>query len=357
MYTTETLPRSVMENIIPANYSIRDALRVLDRIGIQGNVLFVVGETKKLLGTITDGDIRRGLLKDANINDPALNIANKNYFFVKESDDIAQRIKYCKKENIRFLPSLDEYGCLLTVLDISQYAGFLPVNAVIMAGGKGQRLMPLTATIPKPMLKIGSKPIIEHNIDRLIKFGVQQISISLNYLGNIICDYFKDGSGKGIAIEYLWEEVPLGTLGSITLKNDYDKDYILVMNSDLLTNIDFEDFFNVFISSNADLAVAAIPYHSDIPYAVLDLSQSNEILSFTEKPRFTHYSNAGIYLFKRELIDLLTPGEYFNATDFIQLLIDKRMKVVAFPLLCYWLDIGRINDYLKAQEDIKHLQL
>ena len=226
-----------------------------------------------------------------------------------------------------------------------------------MAGGKGKRLMPLTANLSKPMLKVGEKPIIEHNVDRLIKFGVQHISISVNYLGDIISDYFQDGGEKGVKIDYIRENEPMGTMGSITLKKTYEKEYIILMNSDLLTNIDFEDFFNEFTNSEADMAVATIPYHSDIPYAVLDLNGSNEIVSFQEKPRYTHYSNAGIYLFKRSLIDLLPAGEYYDATDLIQLLIKKKMKVIAYPILGYWLDIGRMNDYLKAQEDIKHLQL
>lgn len=346
-----------MDFIIHVSHSIKDALRIIDRIGVARTVLFLIDQNHKLLGTISDGDIRRGLLKDISIDAPAVEVANKNYISVKENDDIAGAIKYCKKEGVRFLPLLGKNGCLQKVLDVNQFAGFLPLSAVIMAGGKGKRLMPLTANLPKPMLKVGEKPIIEHNVDRLIKFGVQHISISVNYLGDIISDYFQDGGEKGVKIDYIRENEPMGTMGSITLKKTYEKEYIILMNSDLLTNIDFEDFFNEFTNSEADMAVATIPYHSDIPYAVLDLNGSNEIVSFQEKPRYTHYSNAGIYLFKRSLIDLLPAGEYYDATDLIQLLIKKKMKVIAYPILGYWLDIGRMNDYLKAQEDIKHLQL
>lgn len=346
-----------MDNIISTNFSVKDALQVLDRIGVYGTVLFVTNQDGYLHGTVTDGDIRRGLLKGIGINSNILDIANKNFTALRENEDVTNTIKYCKTENIRFLPFLDTSGKLIKVVDVYQYAGFLPVNAIIMAGGKGQRLMPLTANMPKPMLKVGSKPIIEHNIDRLIKFGVQHISISINYLGEKISDYFQDGTSKGIHIDYISENIPLGTIGSIKLKSSYEKEYVLVLNSDLLTNIDFEDFFNAFLSSNADMAVASIPYHSDVPYAVLDLNTENEILAFQEKPRYTHHSNAGIYLFKRDLIDLLPENTFFNATDLIQLLIDRKKKIVAFPILGYWLDIGRMNDYLKAQEDIKHLQL
>lgn len=346
-----------MDNVISISYSIKDALKTLDRIGVFGNVLFVADDNTRLLGTVTDGDIRRGLLRDIDINSSVLDIANKKFRSAKEQENVAAIIKLCKKENIRYLPLIDSHDKLIKIIDVYQFAGFLPVNAVIMAGGKGQRLMPLTANIPKPMLNVGEKPIIEHNIDRLIKFGVQHISISINHLGEMISNYFQDGSQKGIHIDYISETIPLGTIGSIKLKNRYEKEYILVLNSDLLTNIDFEDFFNTFISRNADMAVASIPYHSDVPYAVLDLNTENEILAFQEKPRYTHHSNAGIYLFKRELIDFLPENTFFNATDLIQMLIDRKKKIVAYPILGYWLDIGRMNDYLKAQEDIKHLQL
>lgn len=346
-----------MDNIISTNFSVKDALQVLDRIGVERTVLFVTDQDGYLHGAVTDGDIRRGLLKGIGIDSNILNIANKNFTALKENEDVTNTIKHCKTENIRFLPFLDASGKLIKVVDVYQYAGFLPVNAIIMAGGKGQRLMPLTANMPKPMLKVGSKPIIEHNIDRLIKFGIQYISISINYLGEIITEYFQDGDSKGICIDYISENMPMGTIGSIKLKKSYEKDYILVLNSDLLTNIDFEDFFNAFVSCDADMAVASIPYHSDIPYAVLDLNHNNEILAFQEKPRYTHHSNAGIYLLKKELIDLIPENTFFNATDLIQTLIDKKKKIIAFPILGYWLDIGRMNDYLKAQEDIKHLQL
>lgn len=346
-----------MNNTISTKFSVKDALKVLDTIGTYGTVLFIIDENGILVGTVTDGDIRRGLLNNIEISAPVLNVANQNFKFIKEDEDASEIIKFCKSENIRYLPFIDNQGKMQNVIDVYQYTALLPVNAVIMAGGKGQRLLPLTATTPKPMLHVGGKPIIEHNIDRLIKFGIQYISISINYLGEQIVDFFQDGKQKGVRIDYISEEQPLGTIGAIKQKSQFQKDYILVLNSDVLTNIDFEDFFNFFLASGSDMAVASIPYHSDIPYAVLDLNYNNEVIAFREKPRYTHYSNAGIYLMKKELIDFIPDKKFFNATDLIQTLIDNSKKVFAYPILGYWLDIGRMNDYLKAQEDIKHLQL
>lgn len=349
-----------MKYTISSTSTIRQALFMLDQIGVTGTVLFVIDDNNLLLGTLTDGDIRRGLLKDADINTLAIKVANPNFIYATQTsqeDDISSKVAICKQSKIRFLPVLGTNKTLINIIDIQSYLGFLPLHAIIMAGGRGQRLLPLTASLPKPMLNVGEKPIIEHNIDRLIKFGIENISISINYLGHIISNYFGDGKTKGINIDYIQETTPLGTMGSTTLKINYNKDYILLMNSDLLTNIDFNDFYNEFINNNADLSIASIPYHSDIPYAVFELTNGNNVKSFKEKPRYTYYANAGIYLFKKELLSLIPKGQYFDATDFIQLLIDKRLKVTTYPILGYWLDIGRMNDFVKAQEDIKHIQL
>ena len=348
--------KSEIKNIIKDTYTVKDALWVLNDMSIASNVLFIVNENNTLIGTLTDGDIRRGLLKDLDVKSPAVLAANTRFRFIRNDDNTTQKIKEYKQAGIRYVPLIDGNNTLLSVLDLHFSLGFLPVDAIIMAGGKGQRLMPLTADIPKPMLKVGSKPILEHNIDRLIKFGVRSIHISINYLGHIITNYFDDGSAKNISIKYLEETKPLGTIGSVKLADNYEKDYILLMNSDLLTDINFEDFFTEFIESQADMSVATVPYNIDIPYAVLETNKDNQVLSLAEKPRYTYFSNAGIYLFKKELLDMIPHDEFYNATDLMEAVIAQGKKLISYPVLGYWLDIGRMNDYLKAQEDIKHLQ-
>lgn len=226
-----------------------------------------------------------------------------------------------------------------------------------MAGGKGKRLMPLTEKIPKPLLKVGDKPIIEYNIDRLIRYGVKNIHISINHLGQQLIDYFGDGSQKNVFINYVREDKPLGTIGSILLIDEFMYEDILVMNSDLLTNIDYADFYTVFKNSNADMAVAAASYHVDVPYAVLEVDGKNLATSLKEKPRYTYYSNAGIYFIKKDVLSMIPEDEFYNITDLMEDLLSKKMKLITYPITGYWLDIGRHEDYRKAQEDIKHLKL
>jgi len=344
-------------NTINSGATIKDALRLIDLSGESGYTLFVIDESDKLLGTLTDGDIRRILLKGYIIEDSILVCININYRKVFKNDDLSSMFRELKKQKIRFLPVVDENSCLISILDLQYYIGFIPVDAVIMAGGRGQRLLPLTSKVPKPMLIVGDKPIIEHNIDRLIKFGVQKIYISVNYLKEKIEDYFVDGNKKNISITYIKEDMPLGTFGAVTLVNDFEKDYILLMNSDLLTDINFDDFFNKFVESKADMAVAAVSYKSEVPYAVLETTETNQVLSIKEKPKYSYLSNAGIYLFKRDLLKHIPKGIFYNTTDFMDFIIEKNFKLIAYPILGYWLDIGRMDDYLKAREDILHLNI
>jgi NDP-sugar pyrophosphorylase family protein len=206
------------------------------------------------------------------------------------------------------------------------------------------------------MLIVGDKPIIDHNIDRLIKFGITDIIISVRYLSEVIMDHLGDGSSKGISITYLLEDDPLGTIGALGSIEGINTKHILLMNSDILTNIDFEDFFNHYLNNDSAMCVASIPYQIQVPYAVLDI-KDNQILSFIEKPSYTYYSNAGIYFLNRELQKFIPKDTFYNATDLMQSLIYKGKKVVHYPMLNYWLDIGRHQDYIKAQEDVKHLAL
>lgn len=226
-----------------------------------------------------------------------------------------------------------------------------------MAGGKGTRLMPLTKDTPKPLLKVGDKPIIEHNIDRLANFGIDQQFISIKHLGHLIKDYFGNGENKSINIKYITEEKPLGTIGAIsTVQETLLHDVQLVMNSDILTNINYEEFYTEFINEEADFAVATIPYEVKIPYAVL-VTEGKNITNFKEKPTYTYYSNAGIYLMKKDIIKLIPKNKFYNTTDLMEDLIRRGKKVISFPILDYWLDVGKHDDYQKAQEDIKHLKL
>jgi dTDP-glucose pyrophosphorylase len=343
-------------HIIPSTASVRDALQVIDEQGLIANVLFVVDEKSKLIGTLTDGDIRRGLLRGEVLASSVSAVINKNFKFL-EMPLQASAVKLLKERHISFAAVLNELQEIIEILDINKYKPTIPVHAVLMAGGKGQRLMPLTKDTPKPLLVVGNKPIIEHNIDRLSKFGIQNIHISVNYLGDQLKSYFTDGTEKNLNIDYITETEFLGTIASVKLTDDYKYETLLVMNSDLLTNIDFYDFYQSFLNEEADMAIASTTYHVDIPYAVMETNGGSQISSLKEKPRYTYYSNAGIYLIKKELLDLIPEGVFYNVTDLIDRLLELNKKVVSFPIMGYWLDIGKHEDFKKAQDDIKHLKL
>lgn len=341
-------------HVILDSSTVKESLARLNEIGIANNVLFITDSEGHLLGSLTDGDIRRGLLSNAELNSNVKMIMNGQCKRISNREfDNNQLLQY-RQMGIHNIPLINEDGVLVDVINLDDYKEIIPVDALIMAGGKGERLLPLTKSTPKPLLKVGDKPIIEHNIDRLIKFGIQYFHISVNYLANQICDYFGDGSEKGIVIKYLKETKPLGTLGAATLADKYIHEDILLMNSDLLTNIDFSDLYREYKESSADMAVASIPHHVDLPYGILELEDSN-VTSLKEKPRYTYFANAGIYLFKKSLLNDLAIGEYFNATDLMERVISEKGKLIHFPVLGYWLDIGRMSDYEKAQEDIKHI--
>lgn len=345
------------QHIIADNLSIRETLKRIDQYGLIANVLFIIDDNRHIIGAVSDGDIRRGLLAGADLKDSVTKVCQRKFKFLVKNEYELSDVETLKAKNIRFVPIIDNTNQIVQILDVHHFTPTLPLHAVIMAGGKGQRLLPLTQHTPKPLLKIADKPILEYNIDRLAKFGIKDIAISINYLGEQIEDYFKDGKSKNLCIEYVREEQFLGTIASVKLIKEFHEDAILIMNSDLLTNIDFAAFYNKFIQEGADMAIASTTYHVDVPYAVMEVNENYEVHSLKEKPRYTYYSNAGIYIIKKELLNLIPNGEYYDVTDLIDRLLDLKKKVVSFPIMGYWLDIGKHNDYIKAQEDIKYLNL
>jgi dTDP-glucose pyrophosphorylase len=333
--------------------TILQALEKLSTLG-ENLTLFTIDDQGVLLGVITDGDIRRGLIKGFTLYDIITNIMNKNFKYILENDISYEVITSLKDSSAKIIPVLTIDKKIQRFINLFELKAILPVDAVIIAGGRGERLLPLTKLIPKPMLSIGEKPILEHNIDFLSKYGITNFHISVNYLKNIIKDYFKNGSNKNIEINYIEENKPLGTIGSVKLSNVYKNNDILIMNSDLLTNINLADFYKSFKESNADMSIATSSYNVNIPYAVLDV-ENGQVKSFKEKPTYNYFSNAGIYLIKKSLINEIPDNEFYNATDLINKLLELKRTITTYPILGYWLDVGKHEDYSKAQEDIKHI--
>jgi dTDP-glucose pyrophosphorylase len=342
-------------HLIDSVCSAREALQKLEYLPDSASrTLFVTESSNLMIGTITDGDIRRGLLDGLEISQGIIQFMNKKFKYLTQDEDHLDKIRLFKKAAIDIVPVLDKDNKIINLIDLKRTKTLIPASALIMAGGRGERLRPFTDSIPKPMLLVGGKPIIEHNIDRLISFGINEIYISVNYLKEAIINYFGNGSEKGIIIKYIEEEQPLGTLGALTLVESFVHDDILVMNSDLLTNIDLEDFYRFYKDSQASMCLASIPYIVKIPYAVLE-THHQVIKAFTEKPTYTYYSNGGIYLLKKQLKDKLRYNDFLNATDLMNLIISENGVLTHYPLLNYWLDIGRYEDFIKAQEDVNHI--
>lgn len=339
--------------LIRDNITVREALIALNRLSDDTLVLFVIDEKDRLAGTLTDGDIRRSLIEGIAV-DACVSVAMHTQFrYIYQNEVCVERLKAFKEAGVTLLPVLKSDGTIQTVYNLKKKKSILPLDAVLMAGGKGERLRPLTELTPKPLLKVGEKAIIDYNIDNLISFGVSHISVTTNYLGEQIEKHFEEPREE-VKVNCVREPHYLGTIGSIKFIDTFYHDTILLMNSDLFTNINFEDFFLHFKRNDADMSVAAIPYSISVPYGIFDLEERT-IKGVKEKPTYNYYANSGIYLIKRKLLDLIPDGVFFNATDFMEKLIREGFHVIRFPLVGYWIDIGKPEDYRKAQEFVKHL--
>jgi dTDP-glucose pyrophosphorylase len=345
---------SYRKHLIQSGSTIKEALIVLDLLA-KDAILFITDKEEHLLGSLTDGDVRRGLIKGYKIDDFVDEIIQQNPKFIRKGEDDLKKLINYREENFKILPVLDKEDRIVNVINFRNTKSYLPLDAVIMAGGRGERLRPLTDETPKPLLKIGEKPILEHNLDRLCMFGIDDFWITLRYKGKQIEDYFGNGSERNVAIKYIYENEPLGTVGAVSKIKNLIHNYVLITNSDLLTNIDYERFFLDFIKQDADFSVVTIPYRVDIPYAVLETSNGH-VVNFKEKPTYTYYSNGGIYLMKKEVLSQIPIEKQYNSTDLMENLIKKGKKVISYPLQGYWLDIGKHEDFLKAQKDIHHIK-
>lgn len=343
-----------LKHIAHISTPVREALKMLDVLASDA-ILFLVDDENKLLGSLTDGDLRRGFIKGLGFEDALSEFIQSNPKYIQQGKYNLKEIIALREKFFTVFPVVNAHMQIINVVNFRHQKSYLPVDALIMAGGRGERLKPLTDNTPKPLLKVGDKPIIEHNIDRLNTYGIDDIWISLRYLGNQLVDYFQDGSDKALRINYVWEENALGTAGALALVEGFIHDHVLMMNSDLLTNIDFEDLYLFFEEQEADFVVACIPYQVNVPYAVME-TQDKVVTGFKEKPTYTHYSNAGIYLMKKEVVELVPKNQMYNATDLMEQLIQEGKKVVAYPLVGYWLDVGKHEDYQKAQNDIKQIK-
>ncbi|MEG1413944.1 MAG: nucleotidyltransferase family protein [Mucinivorans sp.] len=334
--------------------TILDALYKLEELSHHHiMVLFALGQDQKIKGTVTVGDVRRGLIGGLSLSSTVEEVMNANFTYLTAGDFDTEKLKFIKRAQLSIVPLLDKDGFLVKILNFQTQKSFLPIDAVLMAGGRGERLRPMTLTTPKPLLEVAGKPIIDYNIDNILDHGIEHINVTTNYLAEQFDAHFAKPC-RSIQVRCVRETEFLGTMGSVKFIPSWHNDTILVMNSDLFTNVDLEDFFLHFKEHDADMSVAAVPYSVSIPYGIFEIEGARNIKGIREKPSFHYYANAGIYLIKRQVLDLIPDGEPFNATDLIDLLIARGRSVIRFPLSGYWVDIGKPEDFKKVQELAKH---
>lgn len=341
-------------HLFPQNKTLLEALAAINSLAPDPLVLFVVDDEKRMVGTLTDGDSRRALVAGASVNDKAEKIMHRGFNFMHVEDiQNVKEIRRQKELKMVLVPVLNKENHIVDIINLEKYKTRLPVDAVMMAGGKGERLRPLTEKTPKPLLPVGDKAIIDHNVDRLISYGINHISVTVNYLKEQIEEHYHEPRNE-VQIQTVREPKYLGTIGSIKFVPHFYNDTVLLMNSDVFTNIDYEDFYLHYQLHDAEMSVAAIPYNVSIPYGILDLEGRN-IQGLIEKPKYTYYANAGIYLIKRSALDMIPEETFFNATDLVEKLIEEGKKVIRYPLNGTWIDIGNPQEYQKAKDLVKHL--
>lgn len=339
---------------ISNNKTLLEALSQINSLAPEPLVLFVVDSSNKMVGTLTDGDSRRALIAGASVEDDVEKVMHRNFNFMKIDDfDNVMEIKRQRELKMKLIPVLDADSHIVEIINLEEHKTILPIDAVLMAGGKGERLRPLTEKTPKPLLKVGDKCIIDYNIDRLIDYGVKHISVTVNYLKEQLEEHFAEPR-REVQVQTVREPKFLGTIGSIRFVPEFFNDTVLVMNSDLFTNINYEDFYLHFIEHNADMSVAAVPYDVDIPLGILNLDGRN-ITGLSEKPHFGYYANAGIYLIKKSALDLIPEDTMFHSTDLVEALIAAGRKVIRFPIGGTWIDIGTPQEYRRANDMVKCL--
>lgn len=341
------------KHIIRKGTSLNDALFQLNKI-VGEKILFIVDDESRYIGSITDGDIRRGLIYNSSLEQKIESFHPEKSKFLSENKFDLEQLIELRDNGFKVIPIVDNQKKLKQLIDFNHLKSYLKIDSITMAGGRGSRLSPLTDKIPKPLLKIGEKPIMEHNIDRLISFGIKDFWFSVNYLKEQIKEYF-DESKKEIKIRYIEEDQPMGTIGALSKVEAFQNEHVLITNSDLLTNLNYEDFYLDFLKNDADISIVTIPYEVVIPYGVVKQKQ-NQVKGLQEKPTYTYYSNAGIYLMKREVLASIPQNTFCNATDLITDELSKNKKVISYPFSGYWLDIGKPEDYKRAQMDIKHIK-
>jgi dTDP-glucose pyrophosphorylase len=340
--------------ILKPDATIREALEIIDHGSMR--IALITDNDRKLLGTITDGDIRRALLKGGRIEDQISGVYNPKPIAFTLNEPRDTMIRIASNHRVFQIPVIDEHGKLLGIEDITEYLKIQPYDnpVIIMAGGVGRRLEPLTKDIPKPLLKLGDKSLLETIIQNFSIYGFHNFILSVNYKSEMIKDHFKNGEHLGVHIDYIQEQKKMGTAGSLSLLNKKPEKPFFVMNGDILTNINLAHLLDYHLLNKADATIAVREINYEIPYGVIQ-HEDKKILNIKEKPAQNLFINAGIYLMDPSCLEHLPQYKYVDMPDFLNSLIKAEMNVISFPIHEYWLDIGKMDDFDRAQSDYRSL--
>ena len=342
---------NISQICIFANSTIEEALNVINSGAVK--IALVVNDDDQLLGALGDGDIRRGLLRKKTLNDTIEDIYSRNPVTAFKGHSSEELLRLCSMRRVSQLPIIDDDKQIIDLFFLDEELSKEYKNTVVlMVGGLGKRLRPLTDNTPKPMLKVGGKPILQTIVEGFSKCGFANITMCLGYKSSVIQDFFQDGSRFGVNIDYIVEDQRMGTAGALTLLKKKPHESFFVMNGDLLTNVNFEKMLDFHESNNSKATTCVREYEIEVPYGVVSIKDEN-ICSIKEKPTHSFFVNAGIYLLEPGCIDLIPENEFYDMTSLFEQLISAKNKTVSFPLQEYWLDIGSHSDFSKAQNDIK----
>lgn len=327
---------------------ILKAIRIIDDSSMQ--IALVVEEGNRLAGTVTDGDIRRGILRGVSLDSPVTQVMNKEPTVARLNEGREHILSLMRKKQFRHIPVLDEKGCVarIEILDDLIHVPDCENWVVLMAGGAGSRLGGLTNDCPKPLLKVGKKPILETILENFIEYGFRRFFFSVNYMADMVEDHFRDGSQWSVEISYLREEIKLGTAGPLGLLLERPSKPLLVMNGDLLTSINFQQLLDFHNERGAVATMCVREYHFQVPYGVVGI-EKNLLVGIEEKPVHRFFVNAGIYVLDPSTLDHIPHNTYFDMPTLFEKLLAMKQEIAPFPIREYWLDIGRLDDLERAK--------
>jgi len=340
------------EVLIKPNTTIVETIKIIDASALQ--IALVVDENERLIGTVTDGDIRRGILKGIDLNKPVTEVMKNKFIFARPSMGHEEILKIMKEKYVNQLPIVDGKGRVVRLELLSDLIKeqFFDNLVVLMAGGLGTRLRPLTDDCPKPMVKVGGKPVLETILENFIEQGFRRFYFSVNHLKEKISDYFRDGKKWGVEINYLVEDKKMGTAGALSLIPGNPDRPLIVMNGDLLTKVNYAQLLDFHRENKADATMCLREYSFQIPYGVVKI-EKNMITEIDEKPTHSFFVNAGVYILEPEVLKLIPKNTMYDMTTVFEKLIENQKRAAVFPIREYWIDVGYYEDYKRADSEYR----